>query len=128
MAIIDRQSASPLMPEQAAKPMSISDKPFGSTSASDYPTAEAYCNACLINENTGPASRWTKGACKLPVRDPQGNLNRNAIHAAAAVLAGARGGVDASPSAKRSAASKLARLYAQLKETLPDAVRRMSQP
>lgn len=56
---------------------------------------------------------------KLPVREADGTLNRNGVHAAA-VLAGARGGVDAPPERKRSAARQLVRFYAEMNETPPD--------
>jgi hypothetical protein len=102
-----------------------SEKPWGSFTAADY-TAEQWIAACLINLNAGPRSSWSKGKAKLPVREPSGALNRNGVHAAAAVLAGARGGVDAPPDVKRAAARKLLGLYAQLKETAPDSVRRMA--
>jgi len=42
---------------------------------------------------------------KFPVREPDGTLNGNAVHAAAAALAGARGGVKASPEKKHKAAN-----------------------
>lgn len=105
--------------------MAISNRPWGNVSQADYPDAGAYCDACLINGNTGPRARWTKAACKLPVREPNGDLNRNGVHAAAARLAGAGGGVDASPEQKRSAARKIAAHYRQLDEALPDSMRRM---
>jgi len=104
----------------------ISNAPWGSITAADYKDAAAYADACLINLNTGPRSRWSKDKAKLPVRQPDGKLNRNAVFAAAGVLAGARGGVDAPADAKRAAARKLLSLYAQLKETAPDSVRRMA--
>lgn len=100
-----------------------SDKPWGSISESDYKTPEAYCRACLIDLNTGEK---TKDKCKLPVREPGGALNRNGVHAAAAALAGARGGVSAPPEAKRSAARKLIRLYGELGEEPPDSLRRLA--
>jgi len=77
----------------------ISDKPWGSISESDYKDADQFCKACLMDMNE-PGKPKTKSACKLPVREPGGALNRNAVHAAAA-LAGARGGVDA-PLAERT--------------------------
>jgi hypothetical protein len=106
--------------------MPISDKPWGSITEADYPSAAAFCAACLINLNTGPASDWTKGQCKLPVREPGGALNRNAVHAAAGVLAGARGGVDAPPEERRRAARRLLALYRELDEEAPDTVRRLA--
>ncbi len=68
----------------------VSDKPWSKFSESDY-TPEQWYEACLIKP---PKSEYTaKAQVKLPVREPDGTLNRNAVHAAAAALAGARGGV-----------------------------------
>jgi len=44
---------------------------------------------------------------KFPVREPDGTLNCNAVHAAATALASAREGVEASPEGKRKAANGL---------------------
>lgn len=107
--------------------MAISDKPWGSISQADYPDAGSYCDASLINENSGPRSAWSKAACKLPVREPDGTLNRNGVHAAAARLSGAGGGVDAPPALKRTAARVLLRMYGQLNETPPESITRMAQ-
>ena len=90
--------------------MPISNKPWGSVSESDYRDAVAFCKASLIDLNP-PGEEKVKAKCKLPVYEPGGALNRNAVHAAAAVLAGGRGGVDAPPEEKRKAARKLLRLY-----------------
>jgi len=105
--------------------VAISDKPWGSISESDYQDAEAFCGACLIDLN--PAGKpKVKALCKLPVKEPGGAVNRNGVHAAAAVLGGARGGVDAPPEEKRAAARKLIRLYAQMNEEPPDSLRRLA--
>ncbi len=107
--------------------MAVSEKPWGPITAADYPDAGAYCDACLINENTGPREQWTKGACHLPVREPGGALNRAGCHGDAAVLAGARGGVDVPAAAKRSAARKLLAIYRNdLKETPPPSLMHMA--
>lgn len=106
--------------------MAVSDRPWSEISASDYRDAESYCNACLINLNDGPPRDWVKSACKLPVMEPSRDINRNACHAAAAVLAGGRGGVDAPAAAKRTAARRLAGMYRSvLKEDPPEALMRM---
>ncbi len=105
--------------------MPFSNKPWGQFSETDYPDAERFCAACLIDMN--PEGRpKVKAMCKLPVREPGGAYNRNAIHAAAAALAGARGGVDAPPDEKRRAARRLVRLYAEMQEEPPETIRRMA--
>lgn len=107
--------------------MAVSEKAWGQFSQSDYPDAASYCGASLINENTGPRSGWSKAACHLPVKEPNGDLNINGVHAAAARLAGAGGGVKASPASKRSAARALVTLYRKLNQTPPDSIVRMAQ-
>lgn len=99
-------------PEQRAE--KVSDKPWSDFSAADY-TLEQYRRACLIVENGGK----TKDDCKLPVREPDGTLNRNGCHAAAQRL----GQVDAPADEKATAARKLVALYKNsLKETPPDSL------
>lgn len=88
-------------------------------SASRYSSTEAYCKACLINLNTGEHSEWTQANCKLPVKDTDGQPVRQAIHAAAAAITGARGGVDAPDEDKKSAANALLDYYSQMKEDAP---------
>lgn len=107
----------------------VSDKRWSSISESDYEDASDYCAACLIDLNPrGEEKRKEK--CKLPVKEPKktgGRLNRNAVHAAANVLAGARGGIDAPPDEKRRAARKLVRLYKELDEDPPEAVTKLAK-
>ncbi len=103
----------------------FSDRPWSEVAESDYPDAEAFCDACLIDLNP-PGKAKVKANCKLPVKEPNGRYNRNAIHAAAAALAGARGGVNAPPEAKRKAARALIRLYRQMDEEPPESLRRLA--
>lgn len=105
--------------------MPVSNRPWGQFSEADYETAAQFCSASLIDLNP-PGREKTKELCKLPVEEPGGDLNRNAVHAAAAVLAGGRGGVDAPPEAKRAAARKLLRLYRELGEEPPESIRRLA--
>lgn len=105
--------------------MPISNRPWGAISEADYRDAAQFCAACLIDLNE-PGAEKTKGKCKLPIREPGGAINRNAVHAAAAVLAGARGGVDAPPDEKRKAARKLIRLYREMNEEPPESLRRLA--
>jgi hypothetical protein len=98
--------------------MAVSDKPWSSFSEADY-TPEQFCRAALIDMNP-PGKDKAKGQCKLPVLEPNGDVNRNGVHAAAAVLAGGRGGVQAPPDMKRSAAKRLIGWYRVLKEDPPE--------
>lgn len=103
----------------------ISEKPWSPEPAA-YGVPPRWCFYSLINDNAVPTGQWTFEACHLPVYEPDGDLNRNAVHAAAAALAGARGGVKTSAWAKRNAAKKLIGLYAKLNEPVPDSIRRLA--
>lgn len=104
--------------------MSVSNRPWSSFSEGDY-TPEQFCRAALIDLNPSGEDK-AKVRCKLPVKEPSGTLNRNGVHAAAAVLAGARGGVDAPPAQRRLAARRLVGYYRELDETPPPAVARLA--
>ncbi len=104
--------------------MIVSDKAWSRFSESDYDVNQWY-EVCLIKP---PRSEYTaKSQAKLPVREPDGALNRNAVYAAAAVLAGARGGVKASPEEKRKAARALIRLYRELEEEPPESIKQLAE-
>ncbi|MBC7239214.1 MAG: hypothetical protein H5T71_03835 [Chloroflexi bacterium] len=107
--------------------MAVSNKPWGTISESDYGDANEFCSVCLIDLNQEGRPK-VKELCKLPVKEPGGAYNRNAIHAAAAALAGARGGVKAPASAKRKAARELVYLYRRLlEEEPPEAIVRLAK-
>jgi len=106
--------------------MDVSNKPWGDVSAADYEDADTFCSACLIDANPDGQDK-TKSNCKLPVYDPGGALNRNAVHAAASALAGGRGGVQATPAQKKAAAKKLVKLYGVLNEDAPPSIKQMAQ-
>jgi hypothetical protein len=98
--------------------MQVSNTPWSKWSRSDY-DSEQWKRACILDHVKGstPEERY-----ELPVREPDGTLNRHAIHAAAAQLAGVAGGVDAPADAKHWAAAALVQLYRELAETPPDAI------
>jgi len=104
--------------------MAISIRPWDG-SASRWPDAAAYCESCAIDDNE-PGSDKVQSKCKIPYKEPSGDINRNALGSASAALAGARGGVQASPEAKKSAARKLLRAYAEAKMEPPPSLKRMS--
>lgn len=99
----------------------VDEKPWSEYSESDY-SIEQWHAACLIHQHEGAPT--SKGQCKLPVKTPSGAVNRNGVHAAAAALSGARGGLNASEDEKAAASKALARLYSQLDETPPVALLR----
>lgn len=105
----------------------VSDRPWSSIpkTAEAYGGAKAFCEACLIDLNP-PGEEKKATLCKLPVREPDGAINRNALAAAAAALVGARGGVDAPLEAKRKAARKLVRLYRQAEMEPPASLKRLA--
>lgn len=104
--------------------MAMTDKTWNG-SASRWEDAASYCRSCLIDENPAGQEK-TKSLCKLPVREPNGDLNKNALGAAAAALAGARGGVGAKPESKKKAARALIRAYHQAKMDIPDSLKRIA--
>jgi HK97 family phage prohead protease len=87
-------------------------------------TDEQYQRSCLIDRG-GDAP--VKQRCSLPIREPSGAINRNALGAAAAVLAGGRGGVaNVSPELRRRAARALIRAYGEADMEPPDSLRRLA--
>ena len=96
----------------------VSNKPWGSFRESDY-SVEQWHRACLIHLHDGAPT--AKSECKVPVREPDGTLNRNALGPAAAALAGARQELKAPVDKKRTAARELIRLYRQVGATAPNS-------
>src|SRR3954464_3308652 len=98
----------------------ISEASWSDYNKSDY-TLEQWHSACLIHVHDGEPT--SKSQCKLPVKTPNGALNRNGVHAAAAALAGARGGLKGVSADQRTkAANALKRYYAQLDEEPPESL------
>lgn len=96
----------------------VSDRAWSSWSQSDYDN-EQWKRATILDHETGNTPKERYG---LPVREPDGRLNRNGVHAAAARLAGAGGGVHAPAQAKRAAAAELLRLYSQIGDDPPESI------
>jgi Escherichia/Staphylococcus phage prohead protease len=76
---------------------------------------DEYQRSCLVCR---PGDEPPKTRCSLPVLEPNGDLNRNGVHAAAGRLSQ----TGLSPELKAQAARKLVRLYRQLGEAPPPAV------
>lgn len=100
--------------------MSVSNEPWGQFSQSDY-TPEQWAKSCLID--TGEGDPGSKDRYKLPVYEPDGELNRNGVHAAAERLNQVQG---VSPDKKAAAARKLISLYGQVGDEPPDHLRQMA--
>ena len=98
----------------------VSERPWSDYTKADY-SIEQWHAACLIHQHTGAPT--SKEQCKLPVRTPGGAINRNGVYAAAAALAGARGGVNASAEEKSRASAAIRRLYSQLGKEPPESIR-----
>lgn len=92
-------------------------------SASRFDDAQ-WQRSCLLDR--GDQFDTAKTRYALPVLEPNGDLNVNAMHAAAGVLAGGRGGVNASAQAKAAAARKLRRYYGMAGENMPPAMMAMA--
>lgn len=98
----------------------VSDTPWSKFSPADYTLAQWH-RACLIH-NHAPGQPDNKENDMLPIREPDGTLNRNAVHAVAVVLAGGRGGVDATSTQKQIAAQQLLAAYKTMGEDPPDSL------
>lgn len=104
--------------------MPFTNGPWDGAAAESGQEAGAFCRCCLIDLNDGEK---VKGQCKLPIRStPGGPINLNAMSAAAAALAGARGGVDAPAEKKRAAARRLVGLYREADREPPPALLRVA--
>lgn len=97
----------------------VSNTPWSNFKDSDY-SDEQYAKSCILDR--GPDVSTAKQRYSLRVREPNGTLNRNGVHAAASVLAGGRGGVNASSDAKVTAIKKLVTLYGTLNEKPPPSL------
>lgn len=104
--------------------VTISEKPWSDYTAADY-TLEQWHNACLIHLHSSN-EEYTKADCKLPVKTPEGTINKNGVHAAAAALAGARGGVKAPEDDKKKARAAIRRMYGLMEEKPPPSMRHSS--
>ena len=98
----------------------ISEEPWSKYSASDY-SIEQWRRACLITMPGGDPQ--SKSTYKVPVLTPSGAVSRAGVHAAAAALAGARGGVNAPAEQKAKAKSRLRGLYSKLGDEPPDSLK-----
>ena len=106
--------------------VTVSDTPWSNFKDSDYDDAQ-WARACLLDRGIEVSG---KQRYKLPVREPDGTLNRNGCHAAAAVLSSkggtgsARGNkLDATDAQMAAAKKKLVALYeGPLGEDVPEGL------
>lgn len=98
----------------AGEQMAITDKAWDGSSSRF--TVEQWRRACVLD--TGQGDEDSKSRYKLPIREPNGDLNRNAVHNAAARF----NQVEAPEEAKAKAKASLRGAYRQLGEEVPDVV------
>jgi len=89
------------------------DKPWDGSAGRFTP--EQYRRACILHKCAG----LSKDCHSLPIREPSGALNKNAVHAAAARINQVKG---ASSSQIAAAKSALRGAYRQIGETPPDSL------
>lgn len=106
--------------------MGTTNKPWDG-SASKYPSTDAYCAACLIDTNPAGQDK-VQALCKLPIKEPDGTINTNALSSAAAALAGARNALkDVSAADKKKAARALMKAYSTANMPPPPSLKNMAQ-
>lgn len=93
----------------------------------DYASPADYCDASLMNFNTGTRDNWDAGMCKMAVIKPGGTaMVEEGVRAAAKSFASMEkpNGVsdDDWKSARKKAAKKLIAAFNEMDETAPDAV------
>jgi HK97 family phage major capsid protein/HK97 family phage prohead protease len=96
-----------------------SEKAAWDGSASRF-TDEQYARSAVLDR--GPSVKNVKERYSLPVREPDGTLNRNGVHAAA----GRIGQVNAPAAVIAAAARALVALYRQLGDTPPDGLLKLA--
>jgi len=98
-------------------------------SASRFPDTASYCKSCLLDLNPPGVSpeKKTQDTCKLPVTEPDGTVNTNALSAALGALNGARNALaGVSAQDKKKAAKKLLSLYRAAKLDVPDSLKSLA--
>lgn len=101
--------------------MAVVDTPWNGA-ASNYSTTDDYCSACLIDLNK-PGAKKTQDNCKLPIKTPSGDINKNALSAALGRL----GQTDAPMAEKKKAARALLAGYREAKMDVPDSLKNMAK-
>lgn len=104
--------------------MAVTSKPWDGSAARFQD--DEYRRSCILDlADCSPAGRDLppKERYKLPIREPNGDLNANALGSAAAALAGARSPLTACPAAKTAAARKLLRAYSEAQMQPPDSLK-----
>jgi hypothetical protein len=106
--------------------MAVTDKAWDG-SASRWPDTDGYCKSCLIDTNQAGQDK-IQANCKLPIREPNGDINKNALPAALGALMGARNKLtNVSPADKKKAARALMSAYREAQMDVPDSLKNLAQ-
>jgi HK97 family phage major capsid protein/HK97 family phage prohead protease len=97
---------------------SVTDKPWDGSSSRF--TDQEYARSCVLDRGASVSN--AKERYSLPVREPDGTLNRNAVHAAAQRIAQ----VSAPGDVVAAAARALVALYRQLGEQPPESLAKLA--
>jgi HK97 family phage prohead protease len=116
-ALADYERERATEPEPQVEP--VSDAPFEAT-VGDF-TDEQWAASCVLDP--GPGEGTAKQRMRLPIRTPDGRLNRAAVHHAASAIAH----VDAPAGVVLTAARRLVSAYAQLGEQPPAGLLELAQ-
>lgn len=103
--------------------MAITDKSWDGSEGRF--TDEQWARSCILDMSdcSAAAKQMTaKQRYKLPILEPNGDLNANALGSASGALGGARTPLRACPAAKRAAARRLVRAYDSAKLDAPENV------
>lgn len=97
--------------------MAVSDTPWSNFTPGDF-SSQQWARSCVIDTENG--DRESKDRYRLPVREPSGTVNRNAVQQAAKEITKVEG---VTPDARTKAARSLITLYrTELAETPPDGL------
>lgn len=104
--------------------MAVTDRPWNGA-ASRFEDDEYRRSAILDRADCSASARdlSVKERYALPIREPDGTLNANALGAAAAALAGARTRLKACTAAKSKAAARLLRAYGEAEMEPPASLK-----
>lgn len=91
-------------------------------SASRFKDTDAFCAACLVDDNP-PGAEKKQSLCHLPIKEPNGNVNTNALGNAAARLLQTQ----TSAANKKKAARAIIRYRQEAKLDVSDALKKMAQ-
>jgi len=104
----------------AAVEAKVSDKPWSDFGQADYDMGQWH-RACVLHRHDGDP--MAKTDCSLPIREPDGTLNRNGVHAAASRIGSVKG---ATAAQKKAAAKALVAAYKMMKEDPPESLMSMA--